>query len=613
MRFKKERKGSVLLEVSVACCITAILVAGLVVGVKTLRARAQCLVVGQHLREIHQAMQLYYKKHRAYPPSGSSLKVALSEFVADPALWADPSDKTYTDIMSANYINPDTLQVTGRILGAPCGDATFMALYSNGTLKSININAVCEQESQSQEDEQSEQTETQDQEQQQEEQGNQEEGEQVGDQGGEQGGQDQTGDQEQQEESEETIITVEEGTTTFNQRAIAYLRVIGSDFTYPDGTHVYLSATAYLNGEPRVVGDPALPGAGFEEEVEPGTRLTMMCEIKDSYTRWLWGLHGWPVVFRSDDRSGQCLTVVRGDEVPVYAPGYPCQQPVHEMLSPYVNDEGIVTIQSNEVLWLFDANYIGDDPWKIDYNDLVVIATAEATTETVVSGSNTDELGFTVALTNNTQNDDGTTSLTFTITSDSDNQTPALSHVSFSVPSSEFSLVRQTASNSRGYPMSIVDPDPTTGIRGLKVDECTLGENGAQESMTVSFRLTTGSTATITVATKAGTGTGRTTFIIGEVSEQSQPTNNPPTVRFTQDPITARVGRWLYIRNYIEASDPNGDELTYTFSGWKSTYFNRFSVVRPRWRDRGTHTVTVTVSDGQAEASASVTVRVTTW
>ena len=485
---RNSEHGTTLFEVALVIAITGVVLGGALIAFSGIRAKAHCLAVGQHMRGIHAALELYFNKYRQYPPETVPLKTSLAEFIKNPAVWADPADRSNGDVVSSSYHAPSgKTVVSAKVLGSPCGGMKYVTLYSNGLVKIQEVEAKCPE---------------------------------VGDTGassGESGG---SGGSSGGGTPSEPPVTVTDGGATFKE-CKAYVRVVGTDFTYSDGTHVYSAATAFLDGTPKLVGDPALVGTGFEQDVAEGTRVTVRCEIKDAYVRQCWQANGWPVLFTSDDHSGQCLTVVRGNQVPVYAPGYPCQQPVHVLLSEYVNAAGVVTIKDNEVLWLFDENYVGDDPQKLDYNDLVVLATARARSgsgggeaepaEPPPVASNTDSAGFTVVLKNKLENADGTLSLVWTITSDSSSSTPALSYVVFDLPSTTRTLAKNTAWNSLGKPMSIVNPDSSTGARGLKVSSLTLGSGGAVQTLTVAFKVWTGTTA-VTVKTRTSSSTGTSTF-----------------------------------------------------------------------------------------------------
>ena len=81
-----------------------------------------------------------------------------------------------------------------------------------------------------------------------------------------------------------------------------------------------------------------------------------------------------------------------------------------------------------------------------------------------------------------------------------------------------------------------------------------------------------------------------------------EPLNRPPTLAPIAD-ITVDEGDTVTLG--VEAKDPEGEKLTFSYSGWMSspTYTTTYD-------DAGTHKVTVTVSDGLKESSQTVTITV---
>ena len=79
-------------------------------------------------------------------------------------------------------------------------------------------------------------------------------------------------------------------------------------------------------------------------------------------------------------------------------------------------------------------------------------------------------------------------------------------------------------------------------------------------------------------------------------------TNKPPVLRPIAD-ITLNEGETVSLEPV--ATDPDGDEVTITYSGWmtKATYTTNYD-------DAGTHIVTVTASDGKESTSQDVIVTV---
>jgi len=97
--------------------------------------------------------------------------------------------------------------------------------------------------------------------------------------------------------------------------------------------------------------------------------------------------------------------------------------------------------------------------------------------------------------------------ITIYLTSDSSSSTPALSHLTVSLPSSARSTAQSTAQSQGGFACSVVAPDPTTGYSGIKFDETDLGEDGVSETEWFSFEVpTSSSVGSINVVCKAGSG-----------------------------------------------------------------------------------------------------------
>jgi len=76
--------------------------------------------------------------------------------------------------------------------------------------------------------------------------------------------------------------------------------------------------------------------------------------------------------------------------------------------------------------------------------------------------------------------------------------------------------------------------------------------------------------------------------------------NQPPLLQ-PLGQIEAGIGDTIIIIPF--ASDPDGDQLTYQYSGWMTA-----SVYTTKPGDEGTHTVTVTVSDGEFSVSGNTTI-----
>lgn len=120
--------------------------------------------------------------------------------------------------------------------------------------------------------------------------------------------------------------------------------------------------------------------------------------------------------------------------------------------------------------------------------------------------SQTDGLGFT-SVVDVVDNGDGTSTVIIELTSDGDEGTAALSHLTMGmtvgIPEDAWAMAAATASSTGDYPVEIGE-DPTTGVSGLKFDETELGEDGVIETQTFSFSIPNEYLQELEVATKAG-------------------------------------------------------------------------------------------------------------
>jgi hypothetical protein len=157
---------------------------------------------------------------------------------------------------------------------------------------------------------------------------------------------------------------------------------VGSQFGYADGTLVPTKAAAKLGSEPwlDLFGGRSVRGGEQSRltSVPPGTPLVLKGEIVGSYERWLWTRYGYPLSYTSNDGTGQVLVYRRGDQAPDFVPGLTCQVSAEDLIASYIDPQtGLVTIADNQVLFLWDFN-----PRRthrgIDYQDLILLATAEA-------------------------------------------------------------------------------------------------------------------------------------------------------------------------------------------------------------------------------------------
>ena len=94
---------------------------------------------------------------------------------------------------------------------------------------------------------------------------------------------------------------------------------------------------------------------------------------------------------------------------------------------------------------------------------------------------------------------------------------------------------------------------------------------------------------------------------INEVTQQVKivvkNANRQPVIQLASSAIAVKEGETVKI--LPTATDPDGDKVTVTYSGWMTA-----SSYKTTYNDAGEHKVTITASDGAAESTAEVTVTV---
>ncbi len=81
-----------------------------------------------------------------------------------------------------------------------------------------------------------------------------------------------------------------------------------------------------------------------------------------------------------------------------------------------------------------------------------------------------------------------------------------------------------------------------------------------------------------------------------------EPSNRPPVITGVED-ITVKEGDTITLNP--EVTDPDGDEVTVTYSGWMNT--NTYTTT---YEDAGEHQVTITASDGKTTTTKTITITV---
>ena len=116
-------------------------------------------------------------------------------------------------------------------------------------------------------------------------------------------------------------------------------------------------------------------------------------------------------------------------------------------------------------------------------------------------------------------------------------------------------------------------------------------------------------TVTIRVVVSDGRGGSAAAVANVEVERPNPPParNRPPTVTAECDPCTVAPGGEVSLT--AAAADPDGDELTYTWSAPQGSFLGAADAATARWRapdGAGTVTIRVVVSDGRGGSAAAV-------
>lgn len=123
-----------------------------------------------------------------------------------------------------------------------------------------------------------------------------------------------------------------------------------------------------------------------------------------------------------------------------------------------------------------------------------------------ITDPQTDSLGFTSSL-NIVDNGDGTSTLQVTVTSDDNNKTAALSHITFGIPEGAWPEAINSALVNGETGQIELGVDPTTGVGGIKFEGSGtegLGEDGEVMTAVFSFTISNEYLSEMVVATKAG-------------------------------------------------------------------------------------------------------------
>jgi Flp pilus assembly protein TadG len=173
-------------------------------------------------------------------------------------------------------------------------------------------------------------------------------------------------------------------------------------------------------------------------------------------------------------------------------------------------------------------------------------------TEGYLTRERTDSKGFSSRVVNKRINS-SRYKITVYLSSDSSGSTPALSHLTIGLPSSARATAASTAQSQGGYSVSIVTPDPRTGVYGIKFDNTALGEGGVAETEWFSFEVPSSSNVDdIVIATKAGSGSQSVTQYFSDVDA-----NNTTRWRYR---VATVLGLADWESGMPEAAHPGGGD-----------------------------------------------------
>ncbi len=385
-----------LVELAAVMCVLAILFTLGVTVYRGARLSTRVATAQNNLRQVASYLELYFRKFGYYPPQGSDLVEALGSVGADTRVLSNPllDEGSPGDTVTGLYRAP-TLNELDRpdvYLTAMVSDNGYTAviLHTGGRIERCediyfdpsNLPAILAMLA---DPPATQVTQTGS-------SGGPEprfpEYVGSGESGGEgTGGEDTGGEGEGDEETggdvpdDAGFDLDDDGATVTKVCSDVYIHVLGSQFGYADGTMVDIVTAAKLGGGDwfALFGSQAAVGGETLRltSIQAGTRVLIRAEISDPYTRWLWTKCGYPLAYTANDGTGQVVTLRDGDMPICNKPGFPYQVGVQGLLSPYTDSQtGRIAIGAEQALYCFDFNPLGSTATGIDYNDLVILATA---------------------------------------------------------------------------------------------------------------------------------------------------------------------------------------------------------------------------------------------
>jgi type II secretory pathway component PulJ len=164
------------------------------------------------------------------------------------------------------------------------------------------------------------------------------------------------------------------------------VKLLGGDITCgAGGPAIPTSASISLTGG-TTVNQANVPSTGeyTYSNVSPNTTLNVTGTARGNSSSG--GCRNYSFSTNTSRNSGsQVLTLVNGDSVPLFAP-FGGQRSLDTFLRPYIDSTtGKVTLESNQVIYLFELGTTNRNSAAYDMQDLVVLATIRPTTSTTTT------------------------------------------------------------------------------------------------------------------------------------------------------------------------------------------------------------------------------------
>ena len=249
----------------------------------------------------------------------------------------------------------------------------------------------------------------------------------------------------------------------------------------------------------------------------------------------------------------------------------------------------VVSTSQVDLAWNASTDNIGITGYRI-YRDSTQIATTSNTTYQDTGLSSSTTYSYTVTAYDAAGNESGQSSTSSATTlSLPVNNPPVLS-----------SIGNKSVNEGQALSFTISATDPDGDTLNYTASNLPYGTIFNESTRTFSWTPTysqAGTYSNITFQVSDGTDIDSESITITANNVNRTPALNPIT------DITVNEG--VLITLNPTATDPDGDTLTYTYSGWMTS-----AIYTTNYTDAGIHTVTVTVSDGTLSDSQNVSVTV---